>query len=627
MERVKTIFCNPAICLLPTVFLMFTSKSNIFAAPMIYIFCIIILKNKEKWNIHLKKNPFMFVPAFVISCFLGRNFFKRWCNSLVLDNLLLRFEIKNSEHFILCISILLSILSVWGGYIFVYSYYQIAKRDKGRYDYNSDSTTETKIKASDLLMAAGMAIFVGIFITFRPLSNYILKIDESVFMYIGKQMVNGFVPYRDLFDHKGIILYFFNYIGFLISDKSFWGIWLVCILNAFVYALIQIRILKMITNSKIVIFLSEFVIVALFAVRLGNSANMAEGFALPWISLTLYICLKYFVKNIYKLYEIALIGVSFAVLFFLRCNMMGVFVLLPVILVIMIIRKNSIDILKCTAAFLLGALVICIPLFIYFEKTDSLSYMIKYYLEFNFTYSGDSASFVTNVCVMLSLMEDLIIPFTILFSFPLFYRNKVYILNFVVFFASLVLASMSGRNYSHYAVVMLPMCSIFLCYFMEVIKSEIPEKVRWIETHQLFYVGSALLVILFVCIEKPITMTSYANANEIDEYILTNTSENDDVLIIGNRVAHYLYTNRHTLNKFFYQAPPVDVSDVIYKDFLDEFNENKSDFVIFERYKLEESKMLDFWTYLNSLETYVRYDYDSFSVFRRVSSLTPMQST
>lgn len=620
MESVKKIVSHPSICLLPVAFLMLTSKSHIFVALIMYFFCISMLRNKDKYNIQTKKTPVIFLLSIAISGILGLGFYRRWSVSLALDGFLSRFGIQNTELFCLCISILFSVLSVWGVGVLIHFYCFLGKRNKDKYGNQSAGINDTKVEVGDVLLAVGMALFVGLFLTFRPFSNYNLQTDESVFMYIGKQMVNGLVPYKDLFDHKGILLYFFNYIGFLLSDESYWGIWLVCILNAFAYALIQIKILKMITNSKTIIFLSEFAVIALFAVRCDRAANLTEGYALPWISLALYICLKYFVRKSYKINEIILLGISFAVVFFLRCNMVGVFVLLPIILIIMIIHKKGIEILKCIASFIIGLLLICIPLLVYFVKTDSLSYMIRYYLEFNFIYAKESASLATIFFVMASLAEHLVIPFTILLSFPFFCRNRVYILNLVALIVSLVLASMSGRNYPHYAVVMLPMCAVLLCYFMQIIKSEIPDKVGSIKMYQLLNVAAALLVILAVCVKNPITTAGYTSADAADEYILTNTSENDDVLIIGNDVSRYLYTDRYTSNRFFYQVPPANISEVIYQDFLNEFEKKQSDFLIFinvSRFEKEETNMSTFWKYVNSLETYERYNYEGFCVFRR----------
>ena len=44
----------------------------------------------------------------------------------------------------------------------------------------------------------------------RPGNTIISYTDSSVFQYIGSSMLDGAVPYRDVFDHKGPLIYFIN---------------------------------------------------------------------------------------------------------------------------------------------------------------------------------------------------------------------------------------------------------------------------------------------------------------------------------------------------------------------------------------------------------------------------------
>ena len=47
--------------------------------------------------------------------------------------------------------------------------------------------------------------------------------DSSVFQYIGREILQGNIPYRDTFDHKGPLIYLINSLGLLIStDRGFW---------------------------------------------------------------------------------------------------------------------------------------------------------------------------------------------------------------------------------------------------------------------------------------------------------------------------------------------------------------------------------------------------------------------
>src|SRR5260221_937710 len=55
---------------------------------------------------------------------------------------------------------------------------------------------------------------------YRALSN-----DVEVFRYMGLAISKGLVPYRDVFDHKPPLIYFFNYTGLL--SGGVWGFWVI----------------------------------------------------------------------------------------------------------------------------------------------------------------------------------------------------------------------------------------------------------------------------------------------------------------------------------------------------------------------------------------------------------------
>jgi hypothetical protein len=50
--------------------------------------------------------------------------------------------------------------------------------------------------------------------------------DSGVFLYGGQQVLAGSVPYIDLWDHKGPLIYYINALGLLVGRGSRWGVWL-----------------------------------------------------------------------------------------------------------------------------------------------------------------------------------------------------------------------------------------------------------------------------------------------------------------------------------------------------------------------------------------------------------------
>ena len=59
---------------------------------------------------------------------------------------------------------------------------------------------------------------------FFPILFIGFQTDADVYAYMGRLLVNGFIPYVDGWDHKGISLYFINALGYLIGLKSITGI-------------------------------------------------------------------------------------------------------------------------------------------------------------------------------------------------------------------------------------------------------------------------------------------------------------------------------------------------------------------------------------------------------------------
>ena len=60
--------------------------------------------------------------------------------------------------------------------------------------------------------------------------------DGGFFLYAGQQIVDGKLPYRDVWDSKGPGIFYINALGLLLGSGSRWGAWLVeflCIFGMF----------------------------------------------------------------------------------------------------------------------------------------------------------------------------------------------------------------------------------------------------------------------------------------------------------------------------------------------------------------------------------------------------------
>lgn len=118
--------------------------------------------------------------------------------------------------------------------------------------------------------------------------------DANSYFSVGKALFNGKMPYRDVFDQKGMYLYFFYGLCYLLSHTTFIGVFLFEVILA-VFDLLGIcRILRLYVKEKTAIVLSPLVlavIVSSFSFYWGGSA---EEVCLPFLIWGLYFSLDYF---------------------------------------------------------------------------------------------------------------------------------------------------------------------------------------------------------------------------------------------------------------------------------------------------------------------------------------------
>jgi len=150
-------------------------------------------------------------------------------------------------------------------------------------------------KALPFIVCFIISILFAANLNLSPFNSATPGKDSSVFLYIGKAMHNGAVPYKDLFDHKGVLLYFIEYFGYLIGFGNQIGVWIIELINIFATSIIFFYIAKLFTESRIICYLASYIVLHLssisFFVREGG--NLTEEYALPWNSLSLYLVIRF----------------------------------------------------------------------------------------------------------------------------------------------------------------------------------------------------------------------------------------------------------------------------------------------------------------------------------------------
>ena len=281
----------------------------------------------------------------------------------------------------------------------------------------------------------------------RPITE-----DSSVFLYIGKRMLEGKLPYRDLFDHKGPILYLIEVLGLRLSRGNTNGVWVLEVLNLLVTAILMLRLSFLEAENRTSSYLALLTAAGICGWKVWQGGNFTEEYALPWISLAAFIFFRFFLTGIYSRCDIILLGFSFALVFLLRANMVAAWAaLLPPVLIRFLREERFSDIGKCLALFLLGAAAVFLPLLLWAGKTGCLSALWEDYILFNFSYTGNAAEQENSILKTALLFAGVVWPGTVAQLICLFFdhRNSRQWLNALFFAVSLLAAGMSARGYYH----------------------------------------------------------------------------------------------------------------------------------------------------------------------------------
>ena len=328
-----------------------------------------------------------------------------------------------------------------------------------------------------ILILAIISILILMQSPINPLGDKINTTDSAVFIYGGNLIRSGRILYKDFFDHKGPMLYLFETIGLTISNGDTIGIWILEIIFMFANLCMLYKISRLYSNSKHINMLATIItIISIFECL--QCGNFSEEYALPFILYSLYVFSKFTITGKAKNMEIYLVGVCLAIVVMLRPNMISLWLIyIPMVIIDYISNKKYIELLKTIGIFLLGTITVILPILLYFIFNNAFSDFIYCFLSFNFAYTSDSGnvSGIINTILffVLNIKINILIPCILIISLIRRKCKKIeykeVIMQILFFIATLLLISISGRKYGHYAMILIPCYIIPITWTMKYI--------------------------------------------------------------------------------------------------------------------------------------------------------------
>lgn len=410
----------------------------------------------------------------------------------------------------------------------------------------------------------------------NPLNMPFVRRDAGVFLYTGWRILNGQVPYRDVWDNKPPMIFYINAAGLAIMDGSRWGIWLIEFILLLIAALISFKLIKKIFGPLPAIFVLCLWMLSFVGIISGG--NYATEYTLPLQFACLWLAYESENKGVYA-WRGYLMGVLLGISFLTKQNTIGIG--LAIVLYILFSKLRPGRWKRAFSDLLL----------IFFGGITTLAIVVSFFAvqgglpqfwdaAFVYNLVRSSSSLMNHIRSMITGMVYL--STLTLLAFIGWGGGLIYLkflkfqfkhtldqgavsflsIGLIDFPIELFLASTSGYSYRHYYLALLPIFAVFAGFALWILLTQLSypdiskRATRW-------FLACSVVVFLIPLVGAGIAVikdTNYTSNEGMDydrivSYVQLHTSKDDFVLIWGAEAAINFSSQRLSPSRFVYQYP------------------------------------------------------------------------
>lgn len=384
--------------------------------------------------------------------------------------------------------------------------------------------------------------------------------DTNCYFIIGKGILKGLVPYRDLYDQKGIIIFAIYSLACLITTNSYFGVYIIEIVAAFLFLYISVKIVSLYLEcdrySGVIAFILAVAVYSSAAMCHGGSA---EELLLPAFAYGIYVISKQIqTRSIPGKLEMLIFGLCAGIIFFSKFTLCAIFIPIIIIMMVDAYKNKSLGLLMNRALyFILGCLVITILVLVYFALNGALFDFFNAYFYnniHNYVNEDFSKQFSSVLDIYLfyikvffrkrNILPILLIGLSLIW---LFIKKKYllficYVLSFAAFFYIEFFVAMPLK---YYGIPLYCFCAPGLCFIVELLK-----KIPYYKP----LIANAAMVLFAVFLCYVFTDNKYMMFKDIEDtpqYILAEDirqdGSNDYSLLVYNSLDEGFYHSCNTL--------------------------------------------------------------------------------
>lgn len=333
----------------------------------------------------------------IVIFYTSYSFYRAWLPSGKIASLVGRFGISTSSFLI--------VLAAFGSCVAFCAVYQLMswlvhlimirfREQSDPYEYKPSVSIIGKFRDNKsqgtivflvlLISAVGIITICSKSSPIYPFNNWV---DSNCFMTVGKGMLSGKVPYRDLYEQKGPLLYALHGLAALVSRTSFLGVYFIEVIAAFFFLYFSWRILQLFCGGRAIIYIPVLSVIVYSSVTFAHG-DSAEELCLPLLAYAFWVGLKALKNRKFPSVSESLgIGITSGCVLWIKYTLIGFYIGWVFALLLLLLRKNCFKSLFTTVGMIVaGVAISTLPWIIYFGLNEAIGDLFTVYFFDNMTY-------------------------------------------------------------------------------------------------------------------------------------------------------------------------------------------------------------------------------------------------
>lgn len=386
--------------------------------------------------------------------------------------------------------------------------------------------------------------------------------DSAFFTLAGRMIHSGKIPYVDIIDSKGPLLYWIYALGDCFPDVRT-GVWLLQLVSFFISIYFAFRMVRLFTNNEKKIF---FILSTGILIWMGTFENggLTEEFSLPFLVSGLYFLVRYIrgsSLNHPPLYAFWY-GISFSCMLLIRITNAALLCgFIASVSVVLFYKKQWKNLFQNMLSFFVGCALIIFPVIYYFYCNNALDDLFLGMFQLAGNYAGSGLGNLNLKSLLTWTCENSLLLFSLVIT-VLYARRRNTYCGYSAFFADIVLLFVLrlGNGYLHYLTLVVPAFLISLGMLTEMLPDCHPLHLRQrlsCSGFSFFLITALFIIALFYHGKYSILTTGGNSLKAVTKYYketytaiqlqtdLIPSEERDSVLAYNIRPRWYVIGNLH----------------------------------------------------------------------------------